>query len=48
MKGTDAKSTPELVGIVISGMPRTQQPTVFAAYVWAPAPAPAEEEPKAS
>jgi hypothetical protein len=38
MKGTEPKGTPELIGIVISGMPRTQKPTVFSAYVWAPAP----------
>jgi hypothetical protein len=43
MKRSDLKSTQELVGIVISGMPRLPQPSVFSAYVWGPAPAPSEE-----
>jgi hypothetical protein len=43
MKRSDLKNTPELVGIVISGMPRLPQPSVFTAYVWGPAPAVAEE-----
>lgn len=49
MKVTDPKGTQEPVGIVISGMPRTQQPTVFSAYVWGPAPAATEDTaPKAA
>jgi hypothetical protein len=43
MKRSDLKNTPELVGIVISGMPRLPQPSVFTAYVWGPAPAVAED-----
>ena len=42
MKGTDPK-VQEPVGIIISGMPRTQQPTVFSAYIWGPAPVTAED-----
>lgn len=49
MKRNDPKATQELVGIVISGMPRLPQPSVFTAYVWGPAPSIAEEpEPKKS
>jgi len=48
MKGRDSKTTQEPVGIIISGMPRTQQPTVFSAYVWGPAPVTADEDPKAA
>jgi hypothetical protein len=49
MKGTVAKVPQEPVGIVISGMQRAPQPTVFSAYVWGPAPASAEDsEPKAA
>jgi hypothetical protein len=49
MKGSDLKGTQELVGIVISGMPRTEMPTVFSAYVWAAAPIKSgENEPKAA
>jgi hypothetical protein len=43
MKRSDLKNPQELVGIVISGMPRVPQPPVFTAYVWGPAPAIAEE-----
>jgi hypothetical protein len=43
MKRSDLTSTQELIGIVISGMPRLPQPSVFTAYVWGPAPAIAEE-----
>ena len=43
MKGTTPKATQEPVGIIISGMPRILQPTVFAAYVWGPAPVSTEE-----
>lgn len=47
MKGKETKHPQELVGIVISGMPRTEPPSVFSAYVWGPAPAvPEEPEPK--
>ena len=38
MTRSDPKNNQELVGIVISGMPRVPQPSVFTAYVWAPAP----------
>ena len=38
MKASEPKATKEPVGIVISGLSRTQPPTVFSAYVWAPAP----------
>ena len=49
MKGSDLKGTQELIGIVISGMPRTEMPTVFSAYVWAPAPTKSgDNEPKAA
>ena len=49
MKGTEPKGTQELVGIVISGMPRTEKPTVFSAYIWGPAPLEsADNEPKAA
>ncbi|MGH7678386.1 MAG: hypothetical protein ACRENU_07975 [Gemmatimonadaceae bacterium] len=37
----------EPVGIVISGMPVPPQTTVFSAYIWGPAPAATDEEPKA-
>ena len=47
MKTKETKRSPEPVGIVISGMPRTQQPTVFSAYVWGPAPV-EETDPKAA
>ena len=47
MKGTLPKATQEPVGIVISGWPQTQRPTVFSAYVWGPAPATSEDESKA-
>ena len=43
MKGTDPKAAQEPVGIIISGMPRTQQPTVFFAYIWGPAPTTSED-----
>lgn len=43
MKRSDLKDTQELVGIVISGVPRLPQPSVFTAYVWGPAPAVAED-----
>jgi hypothetical protein len=46
MKGEVTKPTDEPVGIVIAGMQYTPPVTVFAAYVWGPAPA--EEEPKAT
>lgn len=39
MKRSDRSNPQELVGIVISGMPRVPQPSVFTAYVWGPAPA---------
>lgn len=49
MKGNSPKGTQEPVGIIISGMPRTQQPTVFSAYIWGPAPVTTEDnDPKAS
>jgi len=49
MKGTEPKAPQELVGIVISGMPRTQKPPLFSAYVWAPAPNTSDEnDPKAA
>jgi hypothetical protein len=49
MKGTDPKVPQEPVGIVISGMQRAPQPSVFSAYVWGPAPTNAEDtEPKAA
>jgi hypothetical protein len=49
MKASDPKATQELVGIVISGMPRPPQTTVFSAYVWGPAPtSPSDNEPKAN
>jgi hypothetical protein len=49
MKGKTSKTTPEPVGIIISGMPMSQQPTVFSAYVWGPAPTTKEDgEQKAS
>lgn len=47
MKTKETKHPQELVGIVISGMPRVEPPSVFSAYVWAPAPAiPEPVEPK--
>ena len=46
MKRSESKNTQELVGIVISGMPRLPQPSVFTAYVWAPAPALTEDTEK--
>ena len=47
MKGTPTKTPREPVGIVISGMPRVEYPTVFTAYVWAPAPSATDDEAKA-
>jgi hypothetical protein len=48
MKRKEVKQSQDLVGIVISGMPREEQPSVFSAYVWGPAPAmPEEPEQKA-
>lgn len=47
MKAKETKRTQEPVGIVISGMPRTQQPSIFSAYVWGPAPSD-DTEPKAA
>jgi hypothetical protein len=45
---SNAKTTQEPVGIVISGFPREPQTTVFAAYVWGPAPSSSEDnQPKA-
>ena len=44
MKGIDPKVPTEPVGIVISGLPRAPQTTVFSAYVWGPAPATTEEK----
>jgi hypothetical protein len=45
---SNAKTTQEPVGIVISGFPREPQTTVFAAYVWGPAPSSSDDnEPKA-
>ena len=40
---SNAKTSQEPVGIVISGFPRQLPPTIFAAYVWAPAPQNAED-----
>jgi hypothetical protein len=49
MKGSEPKGTQELIGIVISGMPRTEKPSVFSAYIWAPAPIKSEDtEPQAA
>ncbi len=48
MKGTDLKGPQEPVGIVISGMPRTPQTTVFSAFIWGPAPTVSADEPKAA
>ena len=49
MKGPESKTAQEPVGIIISGMPRVQLPTVFAAYEWGPAPSTSEDgEPKAA
>jgi hypothetical protein len=49
MKGPAPKSSQELVGIVISGMQKPQEATVFAAYVWGPAPTvPEDVSPKAA
>lgn len=49
MKGPESKAAHEPVGIIISGMPRVQLPTVFAAYEWGPAPSTSEDsEPKAA
>jgi hypothetical protein len=45
MKGK-AKTPQEPMGIVISGLPRTTQTTVFSAYVWGPAPSSTEESEK--
>jgi hypothetical protein len=44
MKGTDTKAPPEPIGIVISGLPRPPQTTVFTAYVWGPAPTKADDK----
>ena len=38
MKRSNLENPQELVGIVISGMPRVPQTSVFTAYVWAAAP----------
>jgi hypothetical protein len=38
-----SKPTQEPVGIVISGFPRQLPPSVFSAYVWAPAPQQADD-----
>ena len=43
MKGNHSKAAQEPVGIIISGMPYVEQPTVFSAYIWAPAPATPED-----
>lgn len=48
MKRVDAKNNPELVGIVISGMPRLPQAPVVSAYVWGPAPSLPDEGEKKS
>jgi hypothetical protein len=50
MKGKETKkNAQEPVGIVISGMQRVPQPTVFSAYEWSPAPASSEDmKPKAA
>ena len=40
---SNSKVTQEPVGIVISGFPRQLPPTVFSAYVWAPAPKTSDE-----
>ena len=44
MKGSDIKAPQEPVGIVISGLPRPPQSTVFSAYVWGPAPTSTDEK----
>lgn len=46
MKGKQTKVPHEPVGIVIAGTPTPPSVTVFAAYVWGPAPASSEKEPK--
>ncbi len=49
MKGAETKKPEEPMGIVISGMPRPPQTTVFLAYEWGPAPtATTTDEPKAA
>lgn len=47
MKGSDKKPQ-EPIGIVISGLPRTTQKTVFSAYVWGPAPSVDDKDTKAA
>jgi hypothetical protein len=47
MKSRSKKTPQEPMGIIISGTPSIEQPPVFAAYVWAPAPAASEDEPQA-
>ena len=44
MKGTDSKAPHEPMGIVISGLPRPPQSTVFTAYVWGPAPSTSDDK----
>jgi hypothetical protein len=47
MKRTELKVPQEPLGIVITGLPRPPQSTVFSAYVWGPAPTtPDEKAPK--
>ena len=48
MKHSESKAAQEPVGIIISGMSRVQTPSVFAAYVYGPAPTTPEDEPKAA
>ncbi len=48
MKGSNSKTPQEPVGIIISGIVRTQQPPVFSAYIWGPAPTTSEDGPKAT
>lgn len=44
MKRTETKAPQEPMGIVISGLPRPPQSTVFTAYVWGPAPVVADDK----
>ena len=46
MKTKEKKASDEPMGIVIAGMPSAPSVTVFAAYVWAPAPGASDDEPK--
>jgi hypothetical protein len=50
MKGKETKSgaTQEPIGIVIAGTFTPPRGTVFSAYVWGPAPATQDEDPKAA